>query len=44
MAQERALFEQRSRRRAIGPGLVAALPQILPLIILAAAVATMGSG
>jgi len=39
MAQERALFEQRSRRRAIGPGLVAALPQILPLIILAATVA-----
>ena len=39
LAQDRALFQERSKQRTLGPGLAAALPQILALIILAAIVA-----
>lgn len=39
MAPERALFEERSGRRALGPSLAAALPQLLALLVLAATVA-----
>ena len=39
LAQERVLFEERSQRRAIGPSLAAALPQIIGLLVIAATVA-----
>ncbi|MEP7040169.1 MAG: hypothetical protein ABI864_01195 [Chloroflexota bacterium] len=39
MARERSLFEQKSQRRALGPSLATALPQILTLIVIAGAIA-----